>query len=124
MQMKKILPFAVIILCLLGLQIGSERVLKGIFDTLEMQLTQTETVLLAEDFDAAVAAASGCIDYYTTQEKLLVYFIPNESLHLFQTSIYGMQTYAEEENRTEALAEAARARAQLSAIRGLYFRSI
>ncbi|MFI3168819.1 MAG: DUF4363 family protein [Faecalibacterium sp.] len=122
--MKKILPFFIIIVALFGLQLGSEQLLRGIFDELETQLTATEAILREDDFEGAIASANACISYYTEKEKILVYFVPNETLHLFQSSIYGMETYATEENRVEALAEAARAHAQLSAISTLYFRTI
>lgn len=119
---KKAVPLLVILVLLAALLIGSERVLGGIFDTIETQLNATEAALQQEDFEAAALAAAQCIAYYTAQEKVLVFFVPSEDLHLFQTSVYGMQTYIEEGSRTEALAEAARAHAQLSAVSTMYFR--
>ncbi len=119
---KKAVPLLMIIVLLLALLAGSERVLGGIFDTIEAQLSATEAALQQDDFEAAALAAADCIAYYTAREGLLVFFVPSEDLHLFQASVYGMQTYIAEGSRTEALAEAARAHAQLSAVSTMYFR--
>lgn len=122
--MKKTLPLFVILLLLCALTFGSEYIIHRRFETLEQKILATEASTQEDDFETALYLATECIDYYLAQEKVFVCFLPSESLSLFQTSIYGMQTYLEEENRTEALAEAARAHAQLNAIRTLYFRMI
>ncbi len=119
---KKAVPLLLILALLAALLVGSEQMLGGIFDEIEGKINATEAALQQEDFDTAALAAADCIAYYTAQEKVLVFFVPSEDLHLFQASIYGMQTYIAEGSRTEALAEAARAHAQLSAVSTMYFR--
>ncbi len=122
--MKKLLPFCIIMLALLVLTLGSERVIDEAFTTLEDTLNSTEAHLHTDDFDAALTTATACIDYFDSHERMLTLFMPSETLHLFEASIYGMETYIKEGNRTEALAEAARAHAQLGAIWSVYFRAI
>lgn len=122
--MKKILPFCIIVLTLALLTLGSQQQINHIFTHLEEQLSATEALLTENNFEEALPSAAACIDYFDSNERLLCFFMPSETLHLFEASIYGMRTYIEEENRTEALAEAARAHAQLNAVWTMYFRTI
>ncbi len=122
--MKKTIPFLIIVIALFALTLGSERIIDGMFTTLNDAICATEESLRADDFDTALTHATASIDCYDNNERVFTLFMPSETLHLLEASIYGMETYIKEENRTEALAEAARAHAQLDAIWTMYFRAI
>ncbi len=120
--MKKIYSLFAILLCLIILVLYSDYYIKNTFEKFYMLIEQTETALLAEDYTSAAELGQKCIDVYKANEKQLYIFISSESLGIFNASVFGMSRFATEQTRDEAMAEAARAKSQLTSIENLFFR--